>query len=162
MNVLVGFYTSETTGSFCVEVPLTGDGRFDNTALMVAVTERHPGVSGIVKTGTAIEQRDSSLSSVVFPHGSIIANLFSNPDESSITIGTVTFSQEPCNVILQFHREKNVASVSVRERRTSSGVRFGDAIKGQQLATELPRILKEVLGPSATDLKLTLKEVFPA
>ena len=166
MNVLGGFYRDGDGNPFSVEVPLTGVGIVDTTALMNAVMDLRPERKGVVKTGQAIEQRDAGLKVLTFPNGATVANLFLDPEtgkeESSITIGTVTFAQEPCTVVLRFHRGRNAAGVTLKERRTGVPIKFGNVISGQRLAKELPALVKELIGEPARDLFLILKEVFPA
>jgi len=158
-SYLVGFFSVEgVPGTQSVETPLTGQGGTDYATLTALVRKKFPTAGRVTRTGSTIELRTVGVQNVEYPVGATLKQLFGEDDEGSVKVGTVLFNGECCEVVLRYHRAKNIVGVTLRERSTGVPIRFSDPIKGMRLVREAPDIIKEVLGQGATDLALTLVE----
>lgn len=162
MNVLVGFFNIPGVGPDTAETPLTGEPRLEHALLFKQMCEKHPTVpaESIVRSGSTIETRSDDSRVVEYGAGAVLKNLFNTEDidESAIPIGSVTFDNEPCDIVLRYHRGKNVMGITLKERATRVAIRFSDQIAAMRLVSELPGIVAEVLGGSAKGCALSLKE----
>lgn len=163
-NFLIGFFHVEGHGKVTVETPLTGKGGEDYQDLWKKVRNKFPNASktDIVRTGSTIEQRLSSGTEVKFAPGSTIQQMFLNlgegDDACSRQIGRVDFSGQECDIVLRFHRAKNAAGVTLTERVSKSAIRFSDNIPGMRLASDLPDLVKGIVGQDGRNLMLWLVE----
>lgn len=158
VNYLVGFFAVEGHGKITVETPLTGDGVHDNQELVKILRERFPDEK-ITRVGSTIEKRASEGSIVRYAPGSTIKQLFAEDSDScSRHIGRVEFSGQECDIVLRFHRAKNMAGITLLERVSKSAIRFSDQIQGMRLASDIPNIVKNIVGNDGLKLKLWLVE----
>lgn len=162
-NYLVGFFQVEgQTETHSVETELTGDGQKDYATLWELIRKKFP-TQKLTRTGSTIEARKVETRKVEYPVGATLKQLFASEtagdEECSLPVGTVTFNDQPCDVILRYHRAKNVVGVTLRERASRVPIRFSDPIKGMRPAREAADVIKTVLGNQARDLKLDLVEV---
>lgn len=161
MNIFVGFFSHPEIGSFSVETNLTGDPNLDNAKLWDGVHKLHPTRlrEEFTRDSTAIESRDAALLTVEYPVGATIKSLFGdNPDENGIPIGKVMFSGEPCEILLRYHRGRNSAGITLRERATGIPIRFNEPIAGMRLVRELPDLIRGIVSQSGRDYAFTLVE----
>lgn len=169
-NHLVGFFNVKgMPETQSVETQLTGKARSDYEHLWVAIRKKFPKAKkeDITRTGSAIEKRDVAPRKVEYPAGATLKQLFNTEQAGadggcSITVGTVILHGQSCEVLLRYHRAKNIVGVTLRERSTRVPIRFSDPIKGMRLVREAREIIKGVLGNGATALVLDLVEVSPA
>lgn len=171
---LVGFFDVQDFGPDVAEVPCTGNGPRDNAALMAAIRAKHPKqarcAACIRKTGSTIETRDPNEDPgyIDLDSGATLRQLFdaedpSQPLRTSRLIGRAFFSGTPCNVVLTFNRSSGAVGVTLlpRIKIGDSVIKFGNAINPQQLVSELPRLVKEVLGHDARNIVLKVRESKP-
>jgi hypothetical protein len=168
MNHLVGFFHVEgETTTQSVETPLTGVGAKDYAKLGELIRAKFPEVDpkSIMRTGSAIEKRTVAPRRVEYPVGATLKQLFNKEDagdeECSLTVGTVNFNQQSCEVVFRYHRGKNTVGITLRERASRVPIRFSNLIKGMRLVKESEEIIKGVLGNDASELVLDLVEVRP-
>lgn len=161
MNVFVGFFSHPELESFSVETNLTGDPNLDNAKLWNEVHKLHPKRlrEEFTRHSTAIEQRDAVSPVVEYPVGATIKSLFGeDPDENGISIGKVTFGGEPCEILLRYHRGRNSAGITLRERATGIPIRFNEPLAGMRLVRELPDAIRAILAQSGRDYAFALIE----
>lgn len=160
-NHLIGFFHVEGHGRITVETPLTGFGTDDYAKLWKQVRDRFPNAH-VERTGSTIEQRTSTGSEVKFAPGSTIQQMFLNlgegDDACSRLIGRVDFSGAECDIVLRFHRARNSAGITLSERVSKSAIRFSENIPGMRLASDLPDLVKGIVGNDGRNLKLWLVE----
>jgi len=164
-NFLIGFFHVEGHGKVTVETPLTGNGAADYANLWSQVRNKFQNASqtDIVRTGSTIEARTPAGHEIKFAPGSTIQQLFlvlgdDSDDACSRHIGRVDFSGQECDIVLRFHRAKNSAGVTLLERVNKSAIRFSDGIPGMRLASDLPDLVKGIVGNDGRNLKLWLVE----
>lgn len=163
-NYLIGFFHVEGHGKVTVETPLSGRGADDHQELWKLVRAKFPAAakSDIIRTGSTIEQRVAAGNEVKYAPGSTIQQLFlsfgQSDDACSRHIGRVDFSGQECDIVLRFHRAKNSAGVTLLERVSKSAIRFSDNIPGMRLASDLPDVVKDIVGQDGRNLKLWLVE----
>lgn len=164
-NFLIGFFHVEGHGKATVETPLTGNGATDYQALWTKVCALFPdaATADIQRTGSTIEARKPEGNAVKYAPGSTIQQLFmaqgSDSDNGcSCQIGRVDFSGQECDIVLRYHRAKNSAGVNLVERVSKSAIRFTDNVPGMRLASELPDLVKDIVGQDGRNLKLWLVE----
>ena len=164
-NVLVGFFHVDGVGEDTVEVPLTGDGKVDHAALHAAIQKKHKKVlpKSITRVGSAIEQRSETPKEIAYPVGALIHSLFTanGTDESSLSIGTVIFGDESCEVVLRYLRSRATVGVTLKERMSGVPIRFTDSIDAGRPVRDLTAAVAGILGNKARELKLTFREVRP-
>jgi hypothetical protein len=85
-------------------------------------------------------------------------NLPEGDDSCSRSIGRVDFSGQECDIVLRFHRAKNAAGLTLLERVSKSAIRFSDNIPGMRLASDLPDLVKSIVGQDGRNLQLWLVE----
>lgn len=160
MNVLVGFFTVDGFGPDSVETPLTGEPQQEHALLHKLIREKHP-KADIRRTGSTVERRGDTSTELEYREGTVLKNLFSaeDIDETSRVIGAVTFNGEPCDIVLRYHRGKNVVGITLKERSSRVAIRFSDQVAAMRLVSELPAIVAEVLGNSGKGCALSLKLV---
>jgi hypothetical protein len=163
-NYLIGFFNVDGHGQVTVETPLTGGGNNDYAKLWELVRAKFPKSEkeDIIRTGSTIETRTPAGYDVKFAPGSTIQQMFLNlgdgDDACSRLIGRVDFSGQECDIVLRFHRAKNSAGVTLSERVSKSAIRFSDNIPGMRLASDLPDLVKSIVGQDGRNLKLWLVE----
>jgi hypothetical protein len=163
-NYLIGFFHVEGHGKVTVETPLSGRGADDYQELWKKVRALFPDASDkdILRTGSTIEQRTPTGNEVKFAPGATIQQMFLNlgegDDACSRSIGRVDFSGQECDIVLRFHRAKNAAGLTLLERVSKSAIRFSDNIPGMRLASDLPDLVKGIVGQDGRNLKLWLLE----
>lgn len=142
-----------------IEVPHTSNKDRDTRAAWTLVRKLYPELptDNIRRTGSVrIVSRPASGNPVVEIYaGQTIRQLF--PDktefEAARVVGTVIFDGALCDVVLRHIRAKGAVSVTCRASGGQSA-NFSQQHNTQQLATELPRIIKEELDGQGEDLKL--------
>lgn len=145
-----------------IEVPHTSNKDKDTKAAWVAVRKIYPELpkDNIRRTGSVkIVSRPASGNPVVEIYaGQTIRQLF--PDktefEAARVVGTVIFDGALCDIVLRHIRAKGAVSVTCRASGGQSA-NFSSQHNTQQLASELPRIIKEELEGQVEDLKLFFK-----
>jgi len=168
-NILVGFFNvpgAGTGASESVSTPLTGNGNADYAQLNKLIRKRFPKSkypAPITRVGSAIESATAATATVEYSAGAILKSLFgggeSGKEECSTQIGSVTFNDQPCDVVLRYHRARDVAGITLKERATKVPIHFSDQVSAQQLVSEMSTIVREILGDEAKDLRLTLTEI---
>lgn len=159
---LVGFFNVQGHGAQTVATPLTGIGQQDMNTLWTLIRDKFPDTQ-IDRTGSVIEQRDDSKQEQgvkEYPAGATIQQLFDRKsDVVSFTIGTCVFHGSECNIIVRFHHARNAVGVCLLERATHTTIRFGGSASGQRLASELPKLVQDIIGNEGRDYKWKLVEV---
>lgn len=166
-RVIVGFFTIKDHGSDSVEVPCTGNGPKDYEALWKAIRDKYPKVTdplAFTRVGSNIELRDGSNGYVELHEGATVNQVFDRADNESEelarVIGSTFFHSAPFNIVLIRMRSLGQIALELRGKLRGDGViRLPGKINGQRLATELPLIVKEMLGQEAMDIKLNLRHV---
>lgn len=161
---LVGFFTVDGEPSV-IEVPCTGNGRLDNENLKSELKRKHP-TGEIVRVGSTIERRDPDTDPgfIVLDSGDTLQRLFDSEDPArpltSRRIGRAFFTGTPCDILLTFDRAHSTVGVRLLPRiKVGDGViTFSNRINSQLLVSELPRLIKDVLGRDARDIVLRTKE----
>lgn len=166
---LVGFFTVAGHGTQTVATPLTGNGEVDHASLWSLITAKFRDVprADIHRTGSTIEQRDESVDEqgiIEFPAGATIQQLFdkNDPDGSSLIAGSCEFEGNVCLVVLRFSHSRNAVGVSLLERSTHTTIRFSGTSTGQRLATDIPSVIAQLVGPGLKNFKSSLREIRPA
>lgn len=163
-NHLIGFFHVEGHGKVTAETPLTGSGAADYAKLWELVRERFPNAAknDIIRTGSTIEARTAVGLEVKYAPGSTIQQLFlafgDGDDACSRLVGRVDFHSQECDIVLRYHRARNAAGITVTERVSKSAARFSDNIPGMRLASDLPELIKDIIGQDGRNLKLWLVE----
>jgi hypothetical protein len=163
-NYLIGFFHVKGHGQVTVETELSGSGAHDYQELWKIVRARYPDAAekDILRTGSTIEQRTAAGNEVKFAPGSTIQQLFlalpEGDDACSRQIGRVDFGGQECDIVLRFHRAKNAAGLTLLERVSKSAIRFSDNLPGMRLASDLPDLVREIVGQDGRNLKLWLIE----
>lgn len=159
-HALVGFFHVDGNPS-SVEVPLTGTPADQYSALAAAIKAKHPTAQHIHRLSSRIEPRGAGEGFVEVHDGATIRNLFAAPEgkeDPCRTIGKTFFSGAPYDVTLLFVRAAGVAAVHLKPRMSGhSPIKFHNQINPQQLVTELPRIIDEVLGRDAKETELYIR-----
>lgn len=162
--VLVGFFNVDGEPS-SIEVPCTGNGRVDNENLKAELRRRHPAAKDILRLGSTIENRDDiDLGYIVLDSGATLQRLFDSDDAtrplSSRKIGRVFFASTPCDVVITFDRAGSTVGVLLlpRIKVGDSVIKFSNKLNSQVPVSELPRLIKDVLGADARDLQLRTRE----
>ena len=170
-TVLVGFFDVKGFGPDSVEVPVTGNGPHDYSACMAAIRAKHPGShrSEITRTGSKIEQRTGTTQNYLGDvPGQTIRQLFDgalalDKPLPAVLLGRCFFSGAPYDIALLFSRSSGQAGVVLRPRTPSSGiVSFQNKINPMVLVSELPQLVREILGNDARDIKLNTRPPAPA
>ncbi len=162
---LVGFFHVDGFGSDSVETPLTGNSHKQYARLEAAISERHPGKKAN-RFGSRIESRDKDNPGWIelFP-GMTLHQMFEDQDGNSEPVrkvGTVFFSSSPFEIALLLNR--SVGGVKVRLLpllRTDGVVTFSNVINAQLPAADVSRLIAEVLGSDARDIKLNIRDKNP-
>lgn len=165
-SVLVGFYEVDGYGADSVETPSTQDGKRDYDTLARLIKERHPKATSFHRIGSKFEIRDgTNLGPVEIPAGSTIGQLFLNEDnriEAAREIGKVFFNGTPQKIMLVFLRAQGHVAVRLHpDLHTEGVVYFPNKFSPQRLATELPEIIRSILGQDAREMKLNFREATP-
>ena len=169
---IVGFYEVPGFGPDSVEVPCVGNGPAEYRALANAIAKRHPKVdpTKIARTGSIVEQRDPAEDPgyIDLDDGRTLRQLFDPNDSNeeprtSRNVGHVFFCSTPCKIMLTFNRGAgNIGIVLIpRVKMGSTAIPFSNVIQPQLAVTELPRIIKEVLGHDAHAITLRTRPVIP-
>lgn len=170
-TVIVGFFSVPGFGPDSVETSVTGNGPRDYAALQTAIFARHPGVrrSDIVRTGSKIEQRTGTTQNYLGDvPGQTIRQLFDgalalDKPLPAVLLGRCFFSGAPYDIALLFSRSSGQAGVVLRPRTPTSGiVSFQNKINPMILVTELPQLVREILGGDARDIRLNTRPPAPA
>lgn len=169
-RIFVGFFEVPGFGPDSVEVPFTDNGRNDYAALDRAILHKHPSLlraAAIARTGAIIELRDPAEDPgyINLDDGRTLRQLFDSPDgvapaRTSLRIGRVFFNSTPCNVMLTFTRAANSVGILLlpRVKMGDTVINFSNKISPQLLVSDLPRIVKDVLGHGARALDLNTRK----
>lgn len=164
-NVLVGFWRVDGK-EFINETPLTGNGIADKGKLRREVEAAYPRAKEILPLGTRVEVRSSNNGYITLSNGSVLRNMFQDDegrDDPVRDVGTVWFDGAPYDVTVLFSRGHGCILVMLKPRLNGYGVvRFSNQINPQQPLSELPRVIREVLGNGARELQLKIREALPA
>lgn len=162
-NILIGFYQVEGSGQDSVEVPLTGNGGNDYTALANAIAAKYPGKK-VNRVGSRIESRDENEPGFieVYP-GMTLKQLFDEnakgTSDLARRIGRVHLNGILSDVFLLFVQARGTVSVSVRPLLKSEGVaNFQVNISPQRQVDELPSILNDLFGAAGRELNLLIRK----
>ena len=166
-NVLIGFFSVPGIGVDSVETPLIGQPQAEHQALNKLIMAKHPKVDPktIVRTGTAMESRGGDDSGpVLLTPGLVLGDLFEKSGEASERrkIGRTFMSGSPYDILLVHHRAQGIVSFLLKAMlKNDSDLRLPNKISPQRLAEEIPQLVKEVLGDSARDTRLDIKDPNP-
>lgn len=171
--IIVGFFDVPGFGSDSVEVPCTGNGPAEYRALAQAIIKRHPKVdpTKITRTGSVVEQRDPNEDPgyIDLDDGRTLRQLFDAVDTtqdppSSRNIGQVFFSGVPCKIMLTFNRAGGHVGLILipRVKMGSTAIPFSNQIQPQLAVTELPRLIRDILGKDAHAIQLRTRPVVTA
>lgn len=165
-NVFVGFFEVPGVGLDSVETPLEGKPSEQYARLNALIRRKHPTCKqDIRRLGCVAEVRsDENPGYVELTPGMVLSQIFKGDADGECTrkIGRVFFQGAPFNIMLQFLRAQGAVTIVLRGVLRGDGdIRFGNKINPQRLATELPKLVEEVLGGEAKGLKLDLREVSP-
>lgn len=170
-TVLVGFFDVKGFGPDSVEVPITGNGPRDYAALQTAILAKHNGShrNEITRTGSKIEQRTGTTQNYLGDvPGQTIRQLFDgalalDKPLPAVLLGRCFFSGTPYDIALLFSRSSGQAGVVLRPRVPTAGVvSFQNKINPMILVTELPQLIREILGNDARDIRLNTRPPAPA
>lgn len=160
---MVGFYKIQGNADVCmVETPLLQSASENHKALLAAVKLKYPGCheSLIHRVSTRIESRDETdLGFIDDQPGTTLRNLFmdrEDGDEAFCRVGSVFWEGEPWDISLRYYRSKAMIGVVLINRMSGNPSRFNQQFQANQLLTELPRLLRDVL-PNARDLVFRFK-----
>ncbi len=168
-RVIIGFYDVPGYGPDSVETEVTNKPREDYLTLNDLIRKRFPRTKvpqDIKRTGSIVELRDDNDPGYVeVPIGTTIAQLFGdgngNNDPSRV-IGRVFFSGTPADIVLVYLRAQGSVTVNLKPVLRKDGlIHFGNRLSPMRLASELPQLIKEILGHDARDLKLKFRESEP-
>lgn len=169
-NFMVGFYKVQGIPELVmVETPLAPTASENYKALLAQVKQKFPGCheSLIQRRSTKIESRDEAdLGYINDTPGLTLRGLFmdkegDNAEEAFCRVGSVFWEGEPWDISLRYYRSKAAIGVVLINRMTGIPSRFNQQFQANQLLTELPRLLREVL-PNARDLKFNFKSIAAA
>lgn len=166
-RALVAFYNVPGVGLDSVEVPIVGSPASEYAALDNAILRRHPAFKPgqLRRIGSVVELRDvNNKGFIEFSPGATVRQLFEGlPDgvEPVRTIGRVFFEGSPYFVNLNYVAGGQIKIVLHPRLGSDSGIRLPDVISGQRLISELPEIVKLILGANARDLTFTLRASTP-
>ena len=162
-TVLVGFFDVPGFGPDVVETPIAGKPSEQYSRLLTAIRARHPSADpkAIIKKGSIIETRTGENSFIEMFPGQTLSQLFRDDDgapEAFLEIGRVFFCGSPGNIRLIFSRASGAVMIHIMPLlRNDSVVRFSNKISPQRQASELPKLIEEVLGKDARKLELRLR-----
>lgn len=160
---LVGFFQVEGFGHETIEVPLTGNGLVDYSALAMKVAKKHPGKK-CTRFGSHIESRADDDPGVIETHpGMTLRQLFEEKADGTSDlvrkVGRVHFNGIRSDIFLLFVAARGTVSVSVRPLLKSEGVaNFQVNISPQRQVDELPQILNDLFGAAGRELNLLIKK----
>ncbi len=162
---LVGYFNVPNHGPDSVETEVVGSPQEQYAKLAELIRQRHPKApkGGIERVGSVVELRDGSDDFIELPPGATIGQIFDtegNEAEATRTVGSAFVEATPCKIVLILSRDAQVVRVQLTPvlKNIGNGItRFSNQINPQQSATELPQILKDVLGSSARDMKLRFR-----
>ena len=169
-TVLVGFFDVKGLGPDSVEVPCTGNGPRDYAAIQAAIMAKHPGAhrNEITRTGSKIEQRTGTTQNYLGDvPGQTIRQLFDgalalDKPMPAVLLGRCFFNGAPYDIALLFSRSSGQAGVVLRPRVPTAGiVSFQNKINPMILVTELPQLIREILGNDARDIRLNTRPPAP-
>lgn len=167
-HFIVGFYKVQgIPEAVMVEAPLVQSASENHKALLALVKQKYPGCheSLITRLSTKIESRDEADPGYIDDTpGLTLRGLFMDKegaDEAFCRIGSVFWEGEPWDISLRYYRSKAMIGVVLINRMTGNPSRFNQQFQANQLLTELPRLLREVL-PNARDLKFNFKSIVTA
>jgi hypothetical protein len=149
-------------GNHVISVPHTQKPDIDRAAAWKAIRAQFPKAKegDIRRVGGAIKSApEGGQQPILLPEGATIRQLF--PDgsehEAARLVGTVTFADNPCELILRFIRASSKVSVSLREIGTNSTLRFSESFAAGRAIEELPKVILSALGSTAKELHLFIK-----
>ena len=160
--VLVGFWRVDGVEQ-SNEIRISGKGgHADKASLGADIRAQFPAATEILPLGTKIETRSNRTAFIEATPGMVLRNIFTDAegkDDPVRKVGEVWFSGAPYEVVLLFSRAQGAVLVKLYPRITAVGaIRFSNQINPQRLLTELPKLLAEVFGNDARDLKLNIRE----
>lgn len=167
-HFIVGFYKVQGIPDVVmVEAPLVQNASENHKALLAQVKTRYAGCheSLITRLSTKIESRDAADPGYIDDTpGLTLRGLFVNSeekDEPFCRVGSVFWEGEPFDISLRYYRQKAAIGVVLVNRMTGNPARFTQQFQANQLLSELPRLLREVL-PNARDMKFNFKSLATA
>lgn len=149
-----------------VTVVSTGRGPSDYGNLYAAIQKKYPKVprSRIVRTGSVISlQNGGEAPRIDLNSGKTLRQLFdtaaaNGEPRTSLNLGKVFFNGTPCSVMLTFNRAASFIGVLLLPRIKSDGpIKFSNQLSPQMAVSELPRLVRDVLGRDALALELNIK-----
>lgn len=164
-RVIVGFFRVPDVGPDSVETPLTGNGKRDYATLQAAIEKKYPKAKkgSIKRVGSVVEMRDESNAYIEVTPGMTIGQLFGASEteenaETNRTIGRVFFNGSPADVVLVFLKAQGFVRLQLSPLLRGEGpMRFSNQINAQRQVSEVPQLVKEILGGDARDLKLKFR-----
>lgn len=167
-SVIIGYYSVPGFGPDSVETEVKGKPAAQYAALKSLIEKRHPGAKGIERTGSVVELRDSKNAFIEIADGATIDQIFANEvsgeAETTRQIGQVFMSGRPYDVQLIYLRASGFVRVQCSPKLRASGdatFRFSNQLNPNRLVTELPQIVKDVIGADARDLRLNFRDAKP-
>jgi hypothetical protein len=167
-SVIIGYYEVPGFGPDSVETAVVGRPAEQYATLKKLIEARHPGKKNIVRTGSNVELRTKENAFIELADGATIDQLFSNEKtgeaETNREIGKVFMSSRPYNVFLVHLRAQGYVQVQLTPKLRSEGdavFRFSNRLNPNRLVTELPQIIKDVIGADARNLVLNFREAKP-
>jgi len=164
-HVLVGFWRVDGV-EYSNETKLSGNGRTDKSLLLADIREQHPRAKEVLPLGTKIEIRTNATSVIELAPGAVLRNIFvdvEGKDDPVKNVGQVWFDGAPYEVLMLYSRANGCVLVNLKPRVANYGmVRFSNQLNPQRSLSELPNLIKEVLGTNARELQLNVREKIKA
>lgn len=156
------FAVAGQKGNVVVSVPHTDKPENDRAAAWALIRKQFPKAKDgdIRRVGGAVKSAPKGgQEPILLPEGATIRQLF--PDgsehEAARLVGTVTFSGNPCELILRFIRASAKVSISLREIGTNATLRFSESFVAGRPIEDLPKCVLSALGSTASELHLFIK-----
>ncbi len=168
-RVIIGFYNVPGFGPDSVETAVEGQPRDQYARLDALILTRHKNAKGVKRFGSTVELRNGDSDGFIdLRDGLTIGQIFENEEtqeaEALRTVGTVFVNGTPHNVVLVLSRALGTVRVQLLPVLKNIGAgptRFSNQIQSARLATELPQLLKDIIGKDGRDLKLRFREAKP-
>lgn len=156
LAVFEGHFAPEGSEPFSVETPLTGDSKRDTQSLVNVARRRFPtGKMALKSTRIFTRDRETAPS---YPGASTLGSLFGESGsltEVALEVGQVFWEGQSCQIFIKNLRVRSAITISLRPP-SGGAISFSNQIQSNRLLKELPSILREVLGSSARELRITV------
>jgi hypothetical protein len=166
VSVLVGFFEVAGVGPVTVETPVRGTPAEQYARLLTQVKKQCSKAKDgdVRRVGSTIELRTGENSFVDIYPGATVGQLFDDLDESEgeskRVVGSVFLTGTPWDIELVNLRAAGSVRIQLNPKlRGETTMRYSNQINPMRLATDLPLIVKEVVGGDARELKLRFREV---